>query len=246
MDAIYSIVNQLLTKYRIILLLNSIDVYQPQQSQYRKINMNEWNELLPFFFTLLAGGLLGFLIYHITLGKSKTSKQQEELDKNKIELEKYKAQVNDHFNNSAELMGQVANSYQALYNHMADQSQSLLGESATTQFPLLKKSDDTDEEIEIADTEAKPEKVEATATEVKSEETEITDTEVKQEEAVIIDTEVKQEEAVIIDTEVKTEEVDTTDTEVKPKEAEITVTEAKSEEVETTELEENSKKEATK
>jgi uncharacterized membrane-anchored protein YhcB (DUF1043 family) len=234
MDAIYSIVNQLLTKYRIILLLNSIDVYQPQQSQYRKINMNEWNELLPFFFTLLAGGLLGFLIYHITLGKSKTSKQQEELDKNKIELEKYKAQVNDHFNNSAELMGQVANSYQALYNHMADQSQSLLGESATTQFPLLKKSDDTDEEIEIADTEAKPEKVEATATEVKSEETEITDTEVKQ------------EEAVIIDTEVKTEEVDTTDTEVKPKEAEITVTEAKSEEVETTELEENSKKEATK
>jgi len=196
--------------------------------------MNEWNELLPFFFTLLAGGLLGFLIYHITLGKSKTSKQQEELDKNKIELEKYKAQVNDHFNNSAELMGQVANSYQALYDHMADQSQSLLGETATTQFPLLKKSDDTDEEIEMTETEVKPEEVEATATEVKQEETEITDTEVKS------------DEAEITETEVKPEEVEATVTEIKPEEAEITVTEAKSEEVETTELKENSKKEETK
>ena len=167
--------------------------------------MNESNELIPLLLALIAGGLIGFLIYHLTLGKSKASKQQEELDKNKIELETYKTQVNEHFNSSAELMGQVANSYQALYNHMADQSQSLLGEIATTQFPLLKQSDDTDEEIEIAETEIKPEEVEATDTEVNLEEAEATDTEVNSEDVETTDTEVKSEDPETT----KTEEAET-------------------------------------
>jgi len=208
--------------------------------------MNESNELLPLIFSLLAGGLIGFVIYHITLGKSKASEQQKELDKNKIELEKYKAQVNDHFNDSAELMGQVANSYQALYNHMAGQSESLLGDTATTHFPLLKTSDDTDqekvvtsessesEEDEVTVTEVKTEEAETTVTDVKSEEDEATVNEVKTEEAETTVTEVKLEEDEVTVTEVKTEEDEVTVTEVKSEEAEPTATEVKKEEAETT------------
>ena len=39
--------------------------------------MNESNELIPLLLALIAGGLIGFLIYHLTLGKSKASKQQK-------------------------------------------------------------------------------------------------------------------------------------------------------------------------
>jgi len=196
--------------------------------------MNESNELLPFFFTLLGGGLIGFLIYHITLGKSKASEQQKELDKNKIELEKYKAQVNDHFNDSAELMGQVANSYQALYNHMAGQSESLLGDTATTHFPLLKTSDDTDQEKVVPPENDESEEVETTVTEVESEQDEVTVTEVKTEEAETTVTEVKSEQDEVTVTEVKTEEAETTANEVKSEQDESTANEVKSEQAEPT------------
>ena len=189
--------------------------------------MNELNELIPLLITLLVGGIIGFVIYHLTLGKSKTNEQQKELDKNKMELEKYKAQVNDHFNGSAELMGQVASSYQALYNHMADQSQSLLGETATTPFPLLKKSDDAEEEIEVTETDVKLEETEITTTEIKPEEAEITTTEIKPEEAEITTTEIKPEETEITTTKIKPEETEITTTEIKSEEAEITATEVK-------------------
>lgn len=87
----------------------------------------------------LAGGLIGFVICFITLGKKQKVAQQQELDNMKAELEHYKSQVNNHFNNSAELMAQVASSYQALYTHMAGQSQALLSESEADalSFPML-------------------------------------------------------------------------------------------------------------
>jgi len=191
--------------------------------------MNESNELLPFFFTLLAGGLIGFVIYHITLGKSKASKQQKELEKNKIELEKYKAQVNDHFNDSAELMGQVANSYQALYNHMAGQSETLLGDTATTHFPLLKTADDTEQEKVVTPENNESEQDEATVAEVKSEQDEATVAEVKSEQDEATVTEVKSEQDEATVTEVKSEQDEATVTEVKSEQDEATVAEVKSE-----------------
>ena len=106
--------------------------------------MNETNEIVTFLFTLVAGGIMGFIISHFVFASRKQNKQQKEIDANKEELEAYKAKVNNHFTDSAELMGQVANSYQALYNHMADQSQTLLDEDNHSHFPLLKTPVETD------------------------------------------------------------------------------------------------------
>ena len=191
--------------------------------------MNESNALLPLLITLLVGGIIGFVIYHLTLGKSKTTKQQKELDKNKVELEKYKAQVNDHFNGSAELMGQVASSYQALYDHMASQSQSLLSDAETTHFPLLKTSDKTDEEIEVTETEVKPDESEPTVVETQPEETEIVETEVKTEDVETTDTDLEPEDVKIADTDIKKEEAEITDTDIKKEDVETTDTDIKKE-----------------
>lgn len=115
--------------------------------------MNETNEIVTFLFTLVAGGIMGFIISHFVFASRKQNKQQKEIDANKEELEAYKAKVNNHFTDSAELMGQVANSYQALYNHMADQSQTLLDEDNHSHFPLLKTPVETDLTEDGLDTE---------------------------------------------------------------------------------------------
>jgi uncharacterized membrane-anchored protein YhcB (DUF1043 family) len=104
--------------------------------------MNEVSEILSFIAIFLVGGIIGFVICRVTLGKKKEAAQQQELDQTKAELEDYKSQVNNHFNSSAELMGQVASSYQALYSHMAGQSQTLLSDMDVSPFPLLKTPDE--------------------------------------------------------------------------------------------------------
>lgn len=114
--------------------------------------MNETNEIVTFLFTLVAGGIIGFIISHFVFASRKQSKQQKEIDASKAELEAYKAKVNNHFTDSAELMGQVANSYQALYNHMADQSQTLLDEDNRSHFPLLKTASETEIKEETLNT----------------------------------------------------------------------------------------------
>ena len=92
------------------------------------------NEILIF----LVGGIIGFVICRLTLGRKQKAAQQKELDNSKADLQQYKAQVNSHFNDSAKLMGEVASSYQALYKHMAGQSKTLLSETETLPFPQLK------------------------------------------------------------------------------------------------------------
>jgi uncharacterized membrane-anchored protein YhcB (DUF1043 family) len=111
----------------------------------------EMNEILTTFGSFIIGIIVGFAIYHFAIGKSKVSTQQKEIDKTKSELEEYKAKVNSHFNNTAELMGEVASSYQSLYNHMADQSQDLLSDADLTPFPLLEKTPIESEETVQAD-----------------------------------------------------------------------------------------------
>jgi uncharacterized membrane-anchored protein YhcB (DUF1043 family) len=93
--------------------------------------------VLIFLVIFIAGGAIGFGIYHMTLGKKRNGEKEQELEQAKTELEQYKAKVNNHFMNSADLMGQVASSYQALHTHMATQSQSLLNEEDISPFPLL-------------------------------------------------------------------------------------------------------------
>ena len=114
--------------------------------------MNETNEIVTFLFTFVAGGIIGFIISHFGFASKKQNIQQKEIEASKAELDAYKAKVNNHFNDSAELMGKVANSYQDLYNHMANQSQTLLDEENSTHFPLLTTPAQTDVETDTVPT----------------------------------------------------------------------------------------------
>jgi len=101
--------------------------------------MPEINGILIFIVGGLVGGIIGFAISRMTLSSKQKAAQQEALDSSKAELDQYKSQVSNHFDNSAKLMGEVASSYQALYTHMAGQSATLLDPTdAEVPFPQLK------------------------------------------------------------------------------------------------------------
>lgn len=99
--------------------------------------MTEMSEIVLYLVIFLIGGICGFMLCRMTFGKKQAAAQQQELEDSKAELEHYKSQVNEHFTNSAELMEQVASSYQALYSHMAGQSQTLLGDAEMLPFAQL-------------------------------------------------------------------------------------------------------------
>lgn len=99
--------------------------------------MTEMSEIVLYLVIFLIGGIFGFMLCRITFGKKQAAAQQQELEASKAELEDYKSQVNKHFTSSAELMEQVASSYQALYSHMAGQSQTLLGDNEMLPFAQL-------------------------------------------------------------------------------------------------------------
>lgn len=129
--------------------------------------MTEISSILIF----LAGGIIGFVLCRITIGRKPTAAQQQKLDNSKAELDHYKSQVNKHFTSSAELMEQVANSYQALYTHMAGQSHALLSDSDADAlpFPQLKtpsekKQGDTPDTKDIAQETAENTTAEVTQT----------------------------------------------------------------------------------
>ncbi|MFT6924905.1 MAG: uncharacterized membrane-anchored protein YhcB (DUF1043 family) [Psychromonas sp.] len=101
--------------------------------------MSEINEVLIFIIGGIVGGIIGFVICRMTLGRRQKAAQQQEIDTAKAELDHYKSKVSNHFSDSAKLMGQVASSYQALYTHMAGQSEDLLDAAdADVPFPQLK------------------------------------------------------------------------------------------------------------
>ncbi len=121
--------------------------------------MTEMSEILLYLVIFGIGGIFGFMLCRITFGKKQAAAQQQELEDSKAELEHYKSQVNEHFTNSAELMEQVASSYQALYSHMAGQSQTLLGDSEMLPFAQLqslaeKEQQAPDEVEEVLQTDA--------------------------------------------------------------------------------------------
>lgn len=78
---------------------------------------------------LVAGLIIGVLI--MRFGSSKLRNQQslqEELEKNKAELEQYKQGLMSHFERSAQLLENVADDYRQLCQHMAESSTALLPE----------------------------------------------------------------------------------------------------------------------
>lgn len=102
----------------------------------------------------VAGGVVGFAIYHFTLGKKQSGAQRKELEQTKAQLDQYKSKMNAHFKDSAALMGQVASSYQALHSHMANQSQSLINDDDNAVFPLLNATLSESQDVSLLSTDS--------------------------------------------------------------------------------------------
>ncbi|MFT7054222.1 MAG: uncharacterized membrane-anchored protein YhcB (DUF1043 family), partial [Psychromonas sp.] len=116
--------------------------------------MAEISGVMIFIIGVIVGGIIGFVITRITLGSKQKAAHQEALDNTKAELDHYKSQVSNHFSDSAKLMGQVASSYQALYTHMAGQSEALLDATETeVPFPQLKTPPVKEQEDPLSDEE---------------------------------------------------------------------------------------------
>ncbi|MEE4244921.1 MAG: DUF1043 family protein [Kangiellaceae bacterium] len=80
---------------------------------------------------LILAGAAAAIAYN--LGKQNGPSQQkiDELEQlvleKDAELQRYRSKVSDHFETTANLFSKVSADYQALYQHMADSSQSLIG-----------------------------------------------------------------------------------------------------------------------
>ena len=72
---------------------------------------------------LILGLVIGYIIFKSSSTKGKLA--TKELEKMKKESAEQKAQIEEHFAESAELMGQLAKDYQKLYRHLATSSSTL-------------------------------------------------------------------------------------------------------------------------
>lgn len=75
---------------------------------------------------IVAGILIGALGYRFFAPSIKHAEEvQAELDKAREELDKYKADVSQHFDRTAELVNDLAQNYVNVYQHLADGAQTL-------------------------------------------------------------------------------------------------------------------------
>ncbi|PTT48376.1 YhcB family protein [Aeromonas sp. HMWF016] len=82
----------------------------------------------------VAALIVGIIIGRFSVRSRDAGRLEQELKKAHKELENYQGQINTHFADSAALMEQLAEQYQTLYRHMADQSKFL----AKAQEPLFR------------------------------------------------------------------------------------------------------------
>ncbi|MBR7630469.1 MAG: YhcB family protein [Aeromonas popoffii] len=73
----------------------------------------------------VAALIIGIIIGRFTVRSRDAGRLEQELKKAHSELENYQGQINTHFADSAALMEQLAEQYQTLYRHMAEQSKFL-------------------------------------------------------------------------------------------------------------------------
>lgn len=80
---------------------------------------------------LVVGLVSGFIIGHNTnSGNRKSRKLDEELQKTRQEMADYRTEVQQHFTKSAELVNELTASYCAVYEHLANGAQMLVGSKA--------------------------------------------------------------------------------------------------------------------
>ncbi|MGC7559277.1 YhcB family protein [Pasteurella sp. PK-2025] len=78
---------------------------------------------------LIIGLIVGYLFLRFTKGSVKKQvKTETELQKVKHQLETQNAQLKKHFAESADLLKNIAQDYQKLYQHLANSSNTLLPE----------------------------------------------------------------------------------------------------------------------
>ena len=97
----------------------------------------------------VAALIVGIIIGRFSVRSRDAGRLEQELKKAHKELENYQGQINTHFADSAALMEQLAEQYQTLYRHMAEQSKFL----AKAQEPLFR---EVLAEEEVTKTEAEP------------------------------------------------------------------------------------------
>lgn len=97
----------------------------------------------------VAALIVGIIIGRFSVRSRDAGRLEQELKKAHKELENYQGQINTHFADSAALMEQLADQYQTLYRHMAEQSKFL----AKAQEPLFREVLVEEEETK---TEAEP------------------------------------------------------------------------------------------
>jgi uncharacterized membrane-anchored protein YhcB (DUF1043 family) len=78
---------------------------------------------------LVSGAAVGVLVAGLVLpGPKRVRQLEEELEKVQKEHESYRSGVTAHFKTTAELVGEMTQSYKAVYDHLAYGAQSLCGE----------------------------------------------------------------------------------------------------------------------
>ncbi|MFM2479280.1 YhcB family protein [Celerinatantimonas sp. MCCC 1A17872] len=84
-------------------------------------------DIMTSLILVAAGVIIGILISQIfTHSYRHESSLKKELEQSRAELKAYRQQVNNHFQDSAQLLDELAQQYQKIYQHMAEQSTQLL------------------------------------------------------------------------------------------------------------------------
>ncbi|MEM0909961.1 MAG: DUF1043 family protein [Pseudomonadota bacterium] len=75
--------------------------------------------------TLVAGAVVGFLFGRSSIGNRRQAELSKQAESAKNELEDYKSNVSAHFEKTAELVGNLTQSYKDVHQHLAGGAQEL-------------------------------------------------------------------------------------------------------------------------
>lgn len=96
---------------------------------------------------LIAAGLGFYFGRNFSHNAQQQSRLETELNEKQQELDAFRNKVNNHFEKTADLFNQVSDSYQSLYDHMANSSNQLC---ATPTFQSLPQSSKVNDSVESA------------------------------------------------------------------------------------------------
>lgn len=86
---------------------------------------------------LLGGAAIGALLFKLLLSDEvRIRTLEDQLQALSQEHEQYKSSVHSHFNQSAQLLGKLTDSYRDVYLHMADGARSLCPDYISSQMAL--------------------------------------------------------------------------------------------------------------